>query len=90
VRSHLKGSRGTSAAPRSRGGDETKWALKTTDVYVATVVGVLLASAPRRRSSYSGSTTSTSAPSLSIGFDVAQVRGVAAPVDHISVRPLDG
>lgn len=38
--------RGTSAAPRSRGVDETKWALKTTEImaYVATVVGVLLAS----------------------------------------------
>ena len=38
--------RGTSAPPRSRGVDETKWALKTTELlaYVATVVGVLFAS----------------------------------------------
>ena len=43
-----RGIRGVSAAPtRSRGVDETKWALKTTEImaYVATVVGVLLASA---------------------------------------------
>jgi hypothetical protein len=42
-----RGIRGVSAAPtRSRGVDETKWALKTTEImaYVATVVGVLLAS----------------------------------------------
>jgi hypothetical protein len=39
--------RGTSAPTRSRGVDETKWALKTTEVmaYVATVVAVLIASA---------------------------------------------
>ena len=39
--------RGTSAPTRSRGVDETKWAVKTTEIiaYVATVVGVLLASA---------------------------------------------
>jgi hypothetical protein len=38
--------RGTSSAPRSRGVDETKWALKTTEIvaYLATVVAVLLAS----------------------------------------------
>ncbi len=41
------GIRGTSAPPRSRGVDETKWALKTTEIvaYVATVVAVLVASA---------------------------------------------
>ena len=39
------GIRGTSAASRSRGVDETKWALKTTEIlaYVATVVAVLIA-----------------------------------------------
>jgi hypothetical protein len=38
--------RGTSSAPRSRGVDETKWAVKTTEIvaYLATVVAVLLAS----------------------------------------------
>ena len=41
-RTHI---RGTSATPRSRGLDETKWAMKTTEMmaYVATVVAVLLA-----------------------------------------------
>ena len=39
--------RGTSATPRTRGVDETKWALKTTEIiaYVATVVAVLIAAA---------------------------------------------
>jgi hypothetical protein len=39
--------RGTSAPARSRGVDETKWALKTTELvaYVATVAAVLIASA---------------------------------------------
>ena len=39
--------RGTSAPVRSRGVDETKWAMKTTELvaYVATVVAVLIASA---------------------------------------------
>ena len=41
------GIRGTSARVRDRGVDETKWALKTTEIiaYVATVVAVLIASA---------------------------------------------